>query len=100
MNNLSYMELCVSSVARYKRKGMKVCTVPNDVDNATPKSLQGLFSADNNGQCANTVDAKITLIDLPFLVTQKSQNARKRTLNPKTTNNITGTASLPKKKAL
>ena len=98
LHGINLIEICVSSVARYKRKGMKVCTVPNDVDNATRKSLQGLFPADNNGQCANTVDAKITLIDLPFLVTQKSQNARKRTLNPKTTNNITCTASLPKKR--
>lgn len=76
-----------------------MCNVPNDVDNVRQvQSLSEFSSVGNKNQSANVENAKITLIDLPFLATRDNQNARKRTSN--TEKLINTSASQPKKKRL
>lgn len=67
-----------------------MCNVTNDVDNARHiQSLSDFSSVGNKNQSANVENAKITLIDLPFLVTQDNHNVRKRTSNTETLINTT-----------
>lgn len=76
-----------------------MCNVPNDVGNVRQvQSLSEFSSVGNKNQSANVENAKITLIDLPFLATRDNQNARKRTSNKEKL--INTSASQPKKKDL